>query len=637
MRTIRSFTAQPLPVRLLLVNQLGVNLGFYMVIPYLAVHLEASAGMSLAAIGVVLGVRNLAQQGLNLVGGTASDRLGPRGVIIAGCFLRALGFGLFALTPSFGVAIAGTIVSGVAGALFNPAVRAYVAEAAGDKRAEAFALFNLSANVGMCLGPLVGSALVVVDFRLGALVSALVFLGLAVAQMLSLPPHRAPKSGTTVLGGWREAFGDKGFMAFTLATTALFALQNQLYLLLPKAAVDSTGTAWATAAVFGASTVATLGLQVRSTEWCQRHLSRAGAIALGMALIGAAFVPPMLLPASVPGLHFAAVLASALLLSIGVMVAQPFVMELIPGYAPQGLTGTYFGVYYLLSGVVAAIGTSAVGLVADLAGDSAAWASWACCALLGFASALAVNAMRGSRSLAAAAAAGPQRIAGAAGSAEAPAGAAAETPAGVAAAEAKRLAPHAEPASFDAPHGTDSPIRVTAATAPCDSPSRAAAPGTSPRVAAEPHAEPAPADAPPRTALLGTDSPIRMTADAAPPEAAPCDPPSKAAAPGTSPLAAAEPHAELAPADSAPRTTPHGTDSPALMTAEAASPEAAPCDSPAKTAIPSTPPLAAPAPHAEPAGPPGSPEGDTPLPTSPHAEPAPPDAQRRANLLHRNR
>jgi hypothetical protein len=283
-------------------------------------------------------------------------------------------------------------------------VRAYVAEAAGERRAEAFALFNLFANTGMCLGPVVGSALVVVDFRLGALVSALVFLGLAVAQMLALPPHRAPKAATTVLGGWRDAFADKGFLAFTLATAALFALQNQLYLLLPKAAVDATGTAWATAAVFGASTVATLGLQVRSTDWCQRHLSRAAAIALGMALIGAAFLPPVLVPAGAPGPHFAAVLAAALLLSIGVMVAQPFVMELIPGYAPQGLTGTYFGVYYLLSGVVAALGTSAVGLVADLAGDHAAWASWLCCALLGLASAGAVAAMRGSRSLARAAA-----------------------------------------------------------------------------------------------------------------------------------------------------------------------------------------------------------------------------------------
>ncbi|NUQ88429.1 MAG: MFS transporter, partial [Glycomyces artemisiae] len=133
MRTLRSFAAQPLAVRLLLVNQLGVNLGFYMVIPYLAVHLETSAGMSLAAVGVVLGVRNLSQQGLFLIGGTASDRLGPRGVIIAGCLLRAAGFGMFALTPTLPVLLAASIISGVAGALFNPAVRAYIADASGDR------------------------------------------------------------------------------------------------------------------------------------------------------------------------------------------------------------------------------------------------------------------------------------------------------------------------------------------------------------------------------------------------------------------------------------------------------------------------------------------------------------------------
>ncbi len=164
--------------------------------------------------------------------------------------------------------------------------------------------------------------------------------------------------------------------------------------------MDATGTTWATAAVFAASTVATLGLQMRTTAWCEQHLSRAGAIALGMALLGAAFLLPVMVPPDAAAPRFGAVLASAFLLSMGVMIAQPFVMELIPGYAPEGLTGTYFGVYYLLSGIVAAVGTSGVGLIADLAGTSAEWASWLCCALLGLASAAAVAALRGSRSLA---------------------------------------------------------------------------------------------------------------------------------------------------------------------------------------------------------------------------------------------
>ena len=115
-----------LPVRLLLVNQFAVNTGFYLLIPYLATHL-GNLGMSAAVIGIVLGVRTLSQQGLFLLGGTASDRLGPRTAILAGCALRAVGFGLFAIGESLAVVLAASVLSGLAGALFNPAVRAYIA------------------------------------------------------------------------------------------------------------------------------------------------------------------------------------------------------------------------------------------------------------------------------------------------------------------------------------------------------------------------------------------------------------------------------------------------------------------------------------------------------------------------------
>lgn len=38
--------------------------------------------MSAAVVGIVLGVRNLSQHGLFIIGGSASDRLGAHGVII---------------------------------------------------------------------------------------------------------------------------------------------------------------------------------------------------------------------------------------------------------------------------------------------------------------------------------------------------------------------------------------------------------------------------------------------------------------------------------------------------------------------------------------------------------------------------
>ena len=117
MKTWHEIRRFPFAVRLLLVNQLGVNTGFYLLVPYLATHLTDHLGLSAAVVGVVLGVRNLSQQGLFIVGGSAADRLGARGVIIAGCALRTVGFGLFALGDSLAVLLAASVLSGLAGAL----------------------------------------------------------------------------------------------------------------------------------------------------------------------------------------------------------------------------------------------------------------------------------------------------------------------------------------------------------------------------------------------------------------------------------------------------------------------------------------------------------------------------------------
>ncbi|MEU8204891.1 MFS transporter [Streptosporangium sp. NPDC049046] len=377
---MRAFQSFPLSVRLLLVNQMGVNTGFYLLIPYLASYLAGNLGMSAAAVGVVLGVRNLSQQGLFLVGGTASDRLGARTVIIAGCALRAVGFGLFAIGGSLPVLLAASVLSGLAGALFNPAVRSYLAVEAGDRRAEAFSLFNVFASVGALLGPLLGGVLLLVDFRVAAVAAALIFAGLTVAQALTLPARPVPSGERSVLADWRECLANRRFLAFTLALSGMFALQNQLYLILPMRAEEVTGSAASVAALFLVSTVATLLLQVRVTRWLGGRLRRDTAIAFGLAVMGAAFLAP-LLPGLIP------VLFAAFGLALGVMIAQPFVLELIPAYGREGIIGTYFGMFYLASGLVAAVGNVVVGW----AGDTAGWLAWPLCAALGLGSALAVR------------------------------------------------------------------------------------------------------------------------------------------------------------------------------------------------------------------------------------------------------
>lgn len=55
MRTIAQVRSFNGTVRLLVVNQFGINLGFYMLMPYLANHLASGLGMAAWTVGLVLG------------------------------------------------------------------------------------------------------------------------------------------------------------------------------------------------------------------------------------------------------------------------------------------------------------------------------------------------------------------------------------------------------------------------------------------------------------------------------------------------------------------------------------------------------------------------------------------------------
>ncbi|WP_054814632.1 MFS transporter [Nocardia arizonensis] len=404
MTTLRLFRTFPLSVRLLLVNQLAGNIGFYMLIPFLADYLLEDLALSAAVVGVVLGVRNLSQQGLFLVGGTAADRLGARRVIIVGAAIRATGFTLFAVGGSLPVVLLASVLTGFAGALFNPAVRAYIARDSDDRAADAFALFNIFGNVGSAAGPIVGTVLISLGFRLTAVVAAGVFLTLTIAQLLLLPDRRATPSGTHVLGDLATLARHRAFWLFAVALMGMFALQSQIYFIFTlqaqNAAGDTAGAA-AVAALFLTETVVILALQVRITRVFGSR-ARGPAMAIGMAVMGGAFlVPPAaarvidavtdggapLVVAVVP------VLIAAAILAIGIMTVQPFVNELIPRFGGPSLTGTYYGAFYLVSGVFTVTLTSTVGSAIDRLGGALAWWPASLCAATGFASAAAVLAL----------------------------------------------------------------------------------------------------------------------------------------------------------------------------------------------------------------------------------------------------
>lgn len=376
-------------LRLLLVNQFGVNAGFYLLVPFLAGYLEG-LGLAAAVVGVVLGARTLSQQGMFLLGGILADRCGCRPVIIAGCALRAVSFGLFAVLDSLPGLLAAAVLTGVAGALFNPAVRAYVAVEAGERKAEAFARFNVHANAGALLGPVLGAVLYGFGFRLVAAVAAVIFAVLTVAQLTALPARPVPPRTRPVWRDVRSIGRNRQLLAFTAAASGVFALHNQLYLALPLAAQRVTGNPGAAGGVLLLATVVALVCQVRVTAWCRARWSPGRCVAVGLAVMGAALLVPAPFAGGTGMVPVAALAVAVAGLSLGHMVANPFAMELIPALGDRDLPGTSFGVFYLASGVAAAVVSTGAGAVWDVAERTgASWLVWPPLAALGALSAAA--------------------------------------------------------------------------------------------------------------------------------------------------------------------------------------------------------------------------------------------------------
>ncbi|MEF9884282.1 MFS transporter [Streptomyces sp. P9-A4] len=383
----QSRTFEP-AVRLLFLNQLTINLGFYMLMPYLAAHLADGLGMAAWAVGLVLGARNLSQQGMFLVGGALADRLGFKPLIVAGCALRTVGFGALAFAQSLPMLIAASLATGLAGALFNPAVRACLAAEAGEeRRVEAFALFNVYYQAGILLGPLVGVALTGVSFRLTCVVAAVLFAGLTLVQLRYMPVRagKAARAGEA-RGQFRTVLAHRTFWLFSLAMTGSYVLSFQVYLALPLAA-GGTGP---TTALFVVSALVALAGQLRITAWCKRRLSRERCLVLGLALMGGAFLVPAALGRGPVGL-----LLCAAVLAVANAVLYPYEMDTVVALSRGRWVATHYGLYNTVCGIGITLGNLGTGALLDVTGWSALPWLALCAVGLGCAGAMALLARGG--------------------------------------------------------------------------------------------------------------------------------------------------------------------------------------------------------------------------------------------------
>ncbi|GAA1474983.1 MFS transporter [Corynebacterium felinum] len=372
------FFALPLPVRLLLITQLLFNVGFYLVVPFLATFMHENLAATGAMIGLVLGMRTFSQQGLFFLGGALTDRFGVKPVLLTGIAIRVAGFILAGLSTSISSLMIAVILIGFAAALFSPAAEASFA-VAGKKteedgivsRAELFALDALFSRVGSLTGPVLGALLLSTGFPVMCMVAAGIFTLLFFAHACIVPAVKTPPS-ESVWASFSQVLRNRPFLIFAAAYSTGLVCYNQQYLALPVELMRATGNQGALGWMFVFASVFSLALQMPLARWAQAH-PRTVSLKIGFGLMASAFAiialcAPFPAPTALGGmLALAPSILMLILMHTGQMIALPIARDLVGVLAKEQSVGTYFGFLNSCGGVAVLLSSLIVGSLLDAA------------------------------------------------------------------------------------------------------------------------------------------------------------------------------------------------------------------------------------------------------------------------------
>ena len=369
-------------------TQLVFNIGFYAVIPFLAIHMRDDLLMGSAMIGIVLGMRTFSQQGMFFMGGLLAQKFGYRALMLLGCSVRVIGYiGLaFAEMPIFVVFSA--CLTGIGGAMFSPCIEALVAEIdrqenknirqlanAKSKKTSIFTYFSIVGQIGAVVGPIVGGLLFPWGFSSVAVICAAIFAGAAVFLYKNIPDVK--NNSKNIFEYWREIIKNRGFLSFSFAYSTYLFSYNQIYMALPRELARVEAPDAALGWFFAMASVLVIFLQIPVSRVC-RHWNVRITLALGFALMALAFIGLALGIYDIfpsrggwnrslwPAIGF------VLFLSLGQMFVMPVAMSLVPRLAAvdgsQDISlPLYYGLLASVGGITVLVGNVVLGILLDWA------------------------------------------------------------------------------------------------------------------------------------------------------------------------------------------------------------------------------------------------------------------------------
>ncbi|HEO9971265.1 TPA: multidrug efflux MFS transporter MdtH [Enterobacter hormaechei subsp. xiangfangensis] len=344
----------------LLVDNMLVVLGFFVVFPLISIRFVDQMGWAALMVGIALGLRQFVQQGLGVFGGAIADRFGAKPMIVTGMLLRAAGFATMAIAHEPWLLWFSCFLSGIGGTLFDPPRTALVVKLIRPQhRGRFFSILMMQDSAGAVAGALLGSWLLQYDFRLVCATGAVLFILCALFNGLFLPAWKLSTVKAPVREGLDRVLSDKRFVTYVLTLTGYYMLAVQVMLMLPIMVNDIAGTPAAVKWMYAIEACLSLTLLYPIARWSERRFRLEYRLMAGLLLMTLSMMPIGL----VSSLQQLFMLICTFY--IGSIIAEPARETLSASLADARARGSYMGFSRLGLALGGALGYTGGGWLFD--------------------------------------------------------------------------------------------------------------------------------------------------------------------------------------------------------------------------------------------------------------------------------
>ena len=372
------------------------RLGGALIFPFFALYVTERFDVGMVEVGKLFAIFAISGMAGSVLGGALTDKFGRRTILLFGLVFSALGSVLMGLVDRLSLFFILAAVVGVLGDIAGPAHQAMVADLvpAEEKRAEAYGVLRVAANLAVAIGPAIGGLLATRwSYLLLFILDAITSLAMAVIVVFSLPETKPEpvvgqekESLLKTFSGYYRVTKDAVFMAFMLASILMVMVYTQMNSTLSVFLRDVHGVS---ASGFGYILSLNAGMVVLFQFWVTRKIGKK---------------PPMLVMAVGTGFYlvgflmygfvsqYVLFLLAMVIITIGEMLVVPVSNSVVANLAPAAMRGRYMAVSGFSYIIPFAIGPLAAGYIMDQYDPNWVWYG---CGILAAVAVLAFVALHG--------------------------------------------------------------------------------------------------------------------------------------------------------------------------------------------------------------------------------------------------